>query len=212
MLCPLRIDVTPITSGSPAIVDRDLLKRHARIDFDDDDGLLDVYVAAAALWCENATNRTIFRRSCAWVLREFNIRRSPYDIRLPRGKASSVESIVYSAGGELTTMKGPSSATPGADYQEDLRSDAGGVLMPLRGSSWPSVDCDVPSPVVVNFTAGWPADEIPPDLIHAVIFGVADLYDMRGTADMNANALNAGGTRLATRNALISGHVLTPIY
>ena len=36
----------------------------------------------------------------------------------------------------------------GTGYQEDIRGDDGGVLLPIAGEAWPSVDCDAVAPVV----------------------------------------------------------------
>lgn len=208
MLCPLRLEIDDLTSGSPAIVDAALLKKHVRVDFNDDDDLLDIYAIAAIQWIEADTKRTILRRTHRWILRDFNLAH-PYDLRLPRGKTVSVESVQYSASGVLTTMTGPSSSPAGAGYQEDLRGHDGGVLMPQRGGMWPSVDTDVPSPVVVNFTAGWTMAGLPADLLHAILFCIADAYEMRGEADFNPATL---GKRLLAREALISPYRLSRWY
>lgn len=212
MICPLRLDIAALgDDASPPFVDEALLKRHVRVSFVDDDDLIDVYLRAAIRWCENATQRTIFRRAHAWVLRDFNLE-YPCDIRLPRGKAQSVTSIVYSSNGIPVTLTGPSSSPAGADYQEDLRSEAGGVVMPVLGGSWPGIDHDAVSPVVINFVAGWASDDVPEDLIHAIMFAVDDAYDLRGTSDFNPALLIGSGPRLATREALISSYRLTRVY
>lgn len=211
MIVPLRLDVDEITSGSPAVIDSALLKEHLRVDFTDEDSVLDVYALAAIRWIENETKRTIIRRAHRWILKDFNLL-PPHAIRLPRGKTVSVENIVYSTGGTLTTLTGPSSSPIGDDYQEDLRGEDGGDVMPLRGGAWPSVDSDVPAPVVINFTAGWTMANLPEDLLHAILFCVADAYDLRGTADFNPAMLGSSGARLAAREALISAHRLSRWY
>lgn len=215
MICPLRLDVVALEIGSPPIIDSALLKKHVRVDTDADNDLLDVYVQAAVNWCEGAgvTNRTVVRRAHTWILREFNSA-FPYEIKLPKGKTSSVESVEYSLNGELVTLHGPTSdvSPAGTGYQEDLRGDSGGVLMPVRGNAWPTVDRDVPAPVVINFTAGWAADEIPSDLLHAILFAVADAYDLRGTADFSPQMLDTSGPRLSIRYLMASGYALPRIY
>lgn len=207
-LCPLRLDIDSLEATSPAIIDSAMLKRHCRIDFDDDNDLLNLYVNAAVLWAEGVTHRTIFRRGHSWVLKHFPDFHPP-QVRLPRGKTYSVDSIEYSSGGIVNTLYGPSSdvSPAGDDYQEDLRGDSGGVLWPLRGYSWPSVDRDVPAPVAINFTAGWSYDDIPSDLLYAVMFGIADCYDMRGSFDLGDK-----GPRLETRMSLLSGWCLPRVY
>lgn len=211
MLYPLRLDVGRFDNTSPTLIDIDLVKRHCRVDFADDDDLLNVYIAAAVGWCEAVTDRTIFSRSHTWVLRDFE-RDGRSDIRLPRGNTLSVESITYVAGGTTTTLTGPTSSPAGTSWQEDLRSDFGGVLMPSQGSDWPSVDDDAISPVVISFTAGWATTNVPEELLYAIWFGIADAYDLRGSNDLTPALLSGAGSRLASREALISQWRLTRVY
>lgn len=207
MLCPLRLDVATLPWGSPPPLDAVLMKKHVVIDDADFDDQLEVYAKAAVAWAEGSMHRTIYARAHVWVLKDFP--RDQYGaIRLPRGKTQSVQSVQYSSGGSLITLQGPSSGSPaGSDYQEDLRGDDGGVLMPARGGSWPSVDSDVPAPVAINFMAGWAADAVPSDLLHALWFSIADAFDLRGTSDL-ANA----GDRLDVRETLISAYRLIRWY
>lgn len=213
MLCPLRLIAEEVESGSPAIIDTAMLKTHCRIDTDDDDSLVDIYLQAAVRWAENSTHRAIIQRAHAWVLRDFGD--DPrQEIRLPCGRTTSVESVTYSLDGETVTLRGPSSdvSPAGSDYQEDLRGDSGGVLMPPRGSSWPTPDNNVPAPVAIHFTAGYPGDDLPADLKHALMFFVADCYDLRGTPDFNPAMLGSSGVRFEAREALISPWRLQRIY
>lgn len=211
MLRPLRLEIDSLEVGSPEIIDSALIRKHVRVDFPDDDDLLQKYLLAAVNWCENATHRTIFRRAHRWILAGFECE-MPYGMRIPRGKTVSIASIAYSASGSVTTLTGPTSSPVGTGYQEDLRGDDGGLVMPARGSSWPPTDTDVPAPVVVTFTAGWLAADIPADLLHAILFGIADAYDLRGTSDFNPAALGGAGPRLAVREALVSGYRLARFY
>lgn len=212
MLFPLRLDIDSLPDSPAWSVTKDLIDLHSRVDASDDDELFQTYLRAAILWAEGSTHRTIVRRDHRWILREF-----PYCddlvIRLPRGKTQSVQSVSYSENGSIVTLTGPSSGSPaGTDYQEELSGDDGGVLMPLRGCSWPSADCDVPAPVKITFSAGWDAADIPPDVVHALLFAVQDAFDIRGTGDFNAAVLGSTGPRLAARETLISGYRLDRWY
>jgi hypothetical protein len=205
-LQPLRLDISAL-EASPFPLDMALVKSHVAVDGDDFDTQLELYARAAIAWAEGAMRRTIYARSHVWVLRDFP-RDDLGEIRLPRGKTQSVESIAYSQNGAIVTLAGPSSGSPaGTGYQEDLRGDDGGVLMPARGNAWPSVDCDVPAPVSIAFTAGWLADEVPDDIIHALLFAVSDAFDTRGSAD-----LTTFGKNFDTREALISAYRLHRWY
>jgi uncharacterized phiE125 gp8 family phage protein len=204
-LCPVRLDVDPL-AASPLPVDLAALKQHLRVDVPDDDALIGTYLLAAVSWAEGAMHRTIFSRGHRWVLRDF-----PQDtyqrIRLPRGKTVSVDKIEVDRRDGLLTLRGPSSGSPaGTDYMEDLRGDDGALVMPQAGASWPSAELDRPAPVTVHFTAGWAQADVPQEIVHALMFAVADAYELRGTPDLN------GGRTLDAREALISGWRLSRWY
>lgn len=210
MLCPLRLSVNALTM-SPLPVDLTLIKTHCAIDSTDLDDNIEIYLKAAVDWAEGSMKRTIFTRAHQWVLKDFP-RDGRMEIRLPRGKTQSVESIVYWNGGQSYTLTGPTSGSPaGDDYQEALGDD-GAILMPLRGGNWPSVDLDVPSPVTVNFTAGWASADVPGEIIHALLFSISDAIDLRGTADFSSQSLSDGGPRYQVRETLISGWSLSRWY
>jgi uncharacterized phiE125 gp8 family phage protein len=206
-LCPLRMEVSALDT-SPLPLDLTLVKDHVAVDGDDLDTLLERYTLAAVRWAEGSTRRTIYRRSHRWVLSDFP-RVGRLEIFLPRGKTISVESVAYTdTSGTVQTLTGPSSGSPGGtDYQEDLQGDDGGMLRPIRGEVWPAVDTDAVSPVVITFTAGYAADEVPDDLIHAMLFAVSDMFDTRGSAD-----LTVFGRNFETRELLASGYRLNRWY
>jgi hypothetical protein len=194
MLLPQRLEIEGLAK-SPPPVDLSLIKMLCGIDGDEFDALLTNYLFAAIAWAERSTHRTIFARSHSWVLLEFPTTDSQ-EIHLPRGKTRSVESVQFVIGGNVVTLRGTSSGRlGGSDYREDLRGDDGGVIVPFRYEGWPAVDFDVPAPVVINFTAGWLAEEVPIDIINALLFAVSDAFEMRGEADMTA------GKNFQTRNA-----------
>lgn len=200
-LCPLRLDVSAL-DASPLPLDLTLVKDHLAVDGTDNDTLIETLMLSAIRWAEGAMRRTIYARSHVWVLKEFP---SDYrqEIRLPRGKTQSVESITYRNSQTTYTLAGPSGSPGGSDWQEDLRGDDGGLLMPPQASVWPIVDFDYVAPVAIAFTAGWLAAEVPADITHALLFAVSDGFDTRGSAD-----IAAGGTSFATRNALIGPYRL----
>lgn len=161
--------------------DLELLKTDLRIATDDlDDVLMNQYIPDAVQWAEGEMRRTIMARTHRWILSEFPCGAFPV-INLPRGKTLSVESIAYVSGGVTTTLRGPSSGSPvGSDYQEDLRGHRG-RLLPNRGESWPSVDSDVPSPIVITFRAGYSAHtDVPEDIKRAMTASIVDAMEGNG--------------------------------
>lgn len=198
--------IDPLTA-SPLPIGLDLNKLQARVDGSDEDDLLAVYIPSAILAAENFMHRTICARPHKWVLRDFP-RTARQEIWLPRGKTQSVESIVYKRGGATVTLTGPSSGSPpGSDWQEDLRGNDGASIMPLRGRTWPSVDDDVPDPVVINFTAGWTESEIPEAIRHAILFAVADAFGVRNQEDYRQDL-----PRVFARERMLSDWAMARIY
>lgn len=207
VLCPLRLDVDTLELGSPLPIDLDLIRDHVAVDGSEFDTLLTAYLGAAIAWAEGQMHRTIYPRSHRWVLRDFP-RTASQEIRLPRGKTVSVESITYQDGGTTHTLAGPSGSPAGTGWQEDLTGKSGGVLAPVYGGDWPNVDYDgAVAPVAITFTAGYPTGEVPKDIEHALMFAIADMFDTRGSAD-----LTVFGKNMSTRNALISPYKLVRWY
>lgn len=204
MIAP-RLDIDPLPlDNSPAwLIDEALVKAHCRIDSTDEDANLQLYIRSAIEWVETATHRCVISRAHRLILGSFPCEDRAI-IRLPRGLCSAVASIRYYNGGALSTLTGPTSSPVGTGYQEDLLSDSGGVLMPVRGSNWPSVDCDVPAPVRIDFTAGYQPDALPPQILSAILLAVSDAFEMRGTPDYAGLNLADSGKALAAREALIS--------
>lgn len=181
-------------------LDTELVKSQLRITHDAFDELIStLHIPGAVSWAEGETKRAIALRPCRWVLSQFP--RSP--IYLPAGKTDSVTSIRYVVDGQTVTLRGPSSGSPiGTDYQEDLSSDAGGILMPPPGDLWPSADRDVPAPVVIDFVAGWPSDRIPADLKLGMMWYIAEALDAVGGADIGPHM------DFSLKDKMISGWVL----
>lgn len=183
--------------------DLDLLKADLRIATNDlDDVLMSQYIPDAVEWAEGAMRRSIMARTHRWILSCF-----PYGadqtIKLPRGKVQGVTSIVYSSGGSPVTLRGPTSGSPvGSDYQEDLRGHCG-RLMPLRGASWPSADIDVPSPIVITYTAGWStAQDVPADIKRAMTASIHGALELDGLLTVKP------GFDFEFRDKLISASVI----
>jgi hypothetical protein len=167
--------------------DLELLKTDLRISTDDLDAvLMSQYIPDAVQWAEGAMRRSIMAREHRWILAEFPRGAFPV-IMLPRGKTQSVASIAYVSGGVTTTLRGPSSGSPvGTDYQEDLRGHRG-RLLPVRGGSWPAVDCDVPSPIVITFRAGWTeAADVPEDIKRGLVARISDSIEIPGASMFNS--------------------------
>ena len=205
MHSPISLDIDTL-SGSPLPISLDLLRQHVAVDDSSSDTLLTQNLLAAIRWAEGAMRRTVFARRHVWTLSDF-----PYDqyqnIRLPRGKTQSVISIGYTVGGQVQTLTGPSSSPVGNDYQELLDGESGGLIRPLQGHVWPAVDIEAIAPVQIEFVAGWQTDQIPKNVIQAILYAAEDMFDIRGSVDL-ANT----GTSLQARQILISPYRIPRVY
>jgi len=181
---PLQIDWSADTALPVSIAD---VKTQLRILDDQYDALLnDIHIPAAVDWAEGWLKRSILAKTHYWILSDFP-RGKDERIWLPRGKTQSVTSIVYTYGDSTTTLTGPTSGSPaGSDYREDLRGDNGGVLMPNYGATWPDVDTASTAPVLITFSAGWTAAQVPARIKHAMMMYCADALDINGASDFGA--------------------------
>lgn len=203
-------------------LDQTALRVHLAIDGTALDPALTVYEQAAVTWAEDYMKRSIMAREHRWVLADFPRgyhRASAHSMRslqLPRGQTIRVNNIEYTQNGAVRYMYGPSSSgsPPSEDFQEDLHSESGGTIMPLRSRDWPTVDYDAIAPVVVNFRAGWEtAEEVPTPIVHAVMFAIDDMLEVRGTADLAQLAsIAANGKTALFRESLIGYYRLIRIY
>jgi uncharacterized phiE125 gp8 family phage protein len=153
------------------------IKAQLRIQHDEFDPLIvGIHLPAALSWAEGETGRSIALKQYRWTLDRFPTSYTP--IRLPMGQAQSVVSIAYVTNGGTVTLRGPTSGSPiGADYQEDLTAPYGGLVMPIADATWPLTDTDIPAPVVVTFTAGWAAANVPADLKMGMLRYISDQID-----------------------------------
>lgn len=159
-------------------IDLATLKVALKIDHDSFDALIqNQHLPAAIVRAETFMRRAVMSRTHRWIISELPC---GYDqtLYLPRGKVSAVSKIEVSVGGVIETLRGATSGSPaGTDYQEDLRGDRA-RLMPARGETWPSADCDVVSPVVVTFTAGYAVGSVPEEIIAGIISAVGEALDI----------------------------------
>jgi len=199
LIAPMRLVVDPLP-GNPLVVETDLLKQHLAVDHDETDELIEIYLKSAIGWAETVTHRSIVSRGHKWILGGFPL--ADREIRLPRGLASAVSGISYASGATTVSLTGPTSGSPaGSDYREDLTDDAGGILLPAYGGSWPSADRDAVAPVTITFTAGWQSGAVPHDIQAAIMLRVAASLENRGDDEKSAD--------LSACFALLSGWTLS---
>lgn len=136
-----------------------LLKSHVRVDFDDDDALLSLYLSAATSYFERATRRLLSQQSRtvklgAWVA-----------VRLPFPPVASITSVSFvDEDGNSQTLASSSYSLDNTGPMPVLRWV--GDLPSLHGESFDLV--------TVTYQAGW--NDPPTDVVRAVLELAAGYY------------------------------------
>jgi hypothetical protein len=203
-------------------------KRHLRQSSNAEDAHINDLIRAATAWAETETRRRLISQTVKLSMDRFPrtgesviTRGDVFDsvffvgsdslgrvfasasrdrmIFLPGGVTTAVEKIDYiDEAGNLQTLSGPTSATPGTDFQEDLTDNEGAFLMPPDDGFWPGVDLGVMNAVVIQYTVGYSVspDEVPEDIKAAIKFRVGDLFNIRSTSDGKAGGIGDTATNL----------------
>ena len=164
-------------------------KAHLRVEVSDDDAIITDQILASRVWAEDYTHRKIINQT--WDLTLDSFPNGAGMMELPFGRTQSVTSITYTTtAGATATLSGPSSASAGTDWQEDLSSDNGSILAPSYGGSWPTARENTPGAVTIRFVAGYgaAAGSVPESLIRAMLYRLTDFYELRGSLDQPAFA------------------------
>ncbi len=140
-------------------------KAQLRILHDDDDALIERLIEVATATIEGPTGIGRVMRPQTWrmTLNGFPCR----EITIPLTPVTGIVSITF-----RSTATGSPLTINSALYVADL-DQRPAVIRPV--DSWPSADLTTPGSVKVTFTAG--SDDMPTDLIHAVLMMVAHLYE-----------------------------------
>ncbi|GLR99205.1 MULTISPECIES: head-tail connector protein [Bradyrhizobium] len=173
-----RVLITPPTED---VLTRDEVKQHLRVDFDDDNALIDGMILAAVGQLDPAAGGWLGRalRPQTWELqlRDFWQRDcgKPDLIVLPYPQLISIDSVTYVDGtGATQTL------AAGTGYRVLGQGANQQAIAPPYGQSWPSVRCDAAA-VKIRFTCGYPpadAQADPPviDRLPAAIKAWLKLY------------------------------------
>lgn len=142
-------------------------KLHQRIDLSTDDDLIEMWITAIREHAEHLTDRTLAPTTYRLYLDAF-----PFDgIEIPRPPLTAISSIqYYDSAGVLQTLDG-------ADYYLDDAQEPSWVL-PAYGTIWPST-YSVANAVMVNFTAGYTAENIPRALKAYLLASLGTCYANR---------------------------------
>lgn len=149
-----------VTAATDDVVSLAEAKAHLKVDFDDDDTLIQVMIDAAVGHIDGATGtlgRAIAEQTWSQEYEGFG-----GDLVLPLGPVQSVTSVAY----DSTTF---------SDFR--LLNDGRGAFLRVNDdTSWPSAD----GPVTITFVAGY--SEIPAAIKAAVLLHIGTLYEYRETS------------------------------
>lgn len=201
--------VTP-ASGLPITVEDAKGQLRVRHNFENDH--IQRLIAAATSWAQNETRRIFvetvvkinmdrfpYRDELLYWYDDYTYMTPRYSrdrvfernardraILLPGGRVTAVDQIDYvDTDGVSQTLTGATSTTPGTDYQEDLTDEDEAWIYPPIDTSWPSVESGRVNAVSVQYKVGFgdSPDGVPDDIKMAIRFRLADLYNIRDTAD-----------------------------
>lgn len=162
-------------------------KLNCRVDGTAEDGLFDIWIAAARGQVEAYTNRALCTQ--VWEQRFDAFPANDAFVELPKAPLQSVQQVsYYDADGTLVD------ATL-ADF--DVNAPSGprampGSVGPAPDKTWPLDVQSRPLACRVRFVAGYgAASAVPKELKAAILLLVTDMYENRGTKVANALSENA---------------------
>ena len=127
-------------------------KAYARINFDDDDAVIESLIEAARDHLEQATGRVLVSTRFRLTLDEFACN----EIMLPRSPVISVDAVTYAdSNGDEQTLAAEDAFTT------DLRSEPAWIV-PAANTRWPATFRGI-NAVAIDFTAGHASVGSPPD-------------------------------------------------
>jgi uncharacterized phiE125 gp8 family phage protein len=159
--------VTP-PAGEP--LELPIVKKHLRVDWDDDDVLISALMTAAREYCEGFQRRAYVTRTLEFVMDEWP---STSIIRVPMPPLQAVESITYQA------ADGNVVEVPSTDYAVDVKSQPGRIV-PSANKSWPAADLAPLGAITVKFSAGYGSGErVPQGVKLAMLLLIGHWYEHR---------------------------------
>lgn len=159
-----------VTGPAEPLVPLAEAKAHCRVDHDDDDSLIDGYIAAATAHLDGWSGilgRALVTQVWRQAYCAFGV------LRLPLSPVQSVTEVAY------TDRDGVEKTVAAADYVL-LADGYGSYAMAAPGASWPGDAGAGADAVRVTFAAGYGApDEVPAAIRQAVLLLVGHWYENR---------------------------------
>ncbi|MBR0695952.1 head-tail connector protein [Bradyrhizobium lablabi] len=148
----------------------DEAKAHLRVDHDDDDDTIKGFIAATTLAAQNNVQRRFVTQTVEWVLQHWCRGRILLPIA-PVAKNGVISIKFIDPAGVEQTL-------PSAQYVVQTAGESVRIIPPI-GAIWPLVKHDAPEPIVIRFTVGQGADEVPANVKTAIKLILGHLYENR---------------------------------
>lgn len=180
-----------VSSGTPEPVTVDELRSHIKSDTDDDDIVLDGFLAAARRAIEEEYATALVPQTCVLRLDRFPYDGCYGDIELRIAHVTSITSIQYvDANGATQTLSA-------SNYTADVYSTPARIR-PAFGLSWPSTRGHI-NDVTVTFVAGYATpDLVPFNVKAAILLLAAELNDKREPTVIGATIASVPGFEVLT--------------
>ncbi|NPD67294.1 hypothetical protein HN018_06865 [Lichenicola cladoniae] len=181
-----------VVTPPATLLSLDQVRRHIRIDTEDEDDLLEIYLGAATTMAEEFLARALVTQTLRWVMAHSPPTNQfpmfpftafilplwmPYSmlfqrpVEIPRSPVQSIVSIATGQWGQADTVLDPSS------YHLDLNTEPSRLHLLNGAGNFPS------DHLIVEFVAGYadPAS-VPKPIVMAILLLTAFLYENRGDA------------------------------
>lgn len=144
-------------------------KAHARVDYDDQDTVINNQITAARLYCEEYLQRSFITTTWALTMEEFPCE----EIELQRANLIAVSSITY------IDTAGATQTLDASHYRVDAYSEPP-EIEPAWGYYWPFTR-EISNAVTVTFTAGYGATaaSVPQTIKQAILLLAAHWFENR---------------------------------
>lgn len=200
----------------------DDMKNYLRVDFPDDDALINGLISAARERAEDVTGRCLISQQWQFSFDRFPnhswhggyyhggynhglhrnsmFKSDGLEVTLPRGPVISVDSITYKDQTGATQTLSPSA------YNVDLLSQPARIV-PVYNTVWPLALHDTNS-VTITFTAGYAT--VPNSFIHAIKLIVGAYYENRAEVVQSGGNFNQFPMPLSAQ-ALLGTYTMMPL-
>jgi uncharacterized phiE125 gp8 family phage protein len=143
-------------------------KLHIRVVEDEEDELINIWIAAAHQHCEQYLRRSLAPQTWGLQLNGFPCKR----IYLPHGPVTAVSAITY------RDVDGAVQTVASTDYRLSQNDEIDWVT-PTGTYSWPVPQADTPDSVAITYKTGKAADLVAPQIRAAVLLLVGDMHEHR---------------------------------